>query len=40
VLDGIDNLEFVHLGEADVVRNQIVRDIVVAYDRIGSSKQG
>ena len=40
VLEGIDNLEFVHLGEADVVRNQIVRDIVTAYDRFGPPKQG
>jgi phosphate starvation-inducible protein PhoH and related proteins len=40
VLDGIDNLEFVFLGEADVVRNQIVRDIVTAYDRFGPAKQG
>jgi phosphate starvation-inducible protein PhoH and related proteins len=40
VLEGINNLEFVHLGEADVVRNQIVRDIVTAYDRFGPIKQG
>jgi phosphate starvation-inducible PhoH-like protein len=36
VLEGINGLEFVHLGEADVVRNQIVRDIVTAYDRHGA----
>jgi phosphate starvation-inducible PhoH-like protein len=34
ILDGIPNLAFVRLGQADVVRNQIVRDIVLAYDRV------
>jgi phosphate starvation-inducible protein PhoH and related proteins len=33
ILAGVEGLEFVRLGEADVVRNQIVRDIVSAYDR-------
>jgi phosphate starvation-inducible protein PhoH and related proteins len=33
VLSGIDGLEFVHLGAADVVRHQIVADIVAAYER-------
>jgi phosphate starvation-inducible PhoH-like protein len=33
ILEGIDGLEFVRLGESDVVRNRIVRDIVSAYDR-------
>jgi phosphate starvation-inducible PhoH-like protein len=32
ILNGIEGLEFVHLGESDVVRNRIVRDIVHAYD--------
>ncbi|MEO5899707.1 MAG: PhoH family protein [Ilumatobacteraceae bacterium] len=32
-LTGIDGLEFVHLGAGDVVRHQIVADIVAAYER-------
>ena len=40
VLSGIESLEFVHLDQADVVRNQIVRDIVTAYERVGSKPQG
>ncbi|HWD25207.1 MAG TPA: PhoH family protein, partial [Acidimicrobiales bacterium] len=32
ILSGIEGLEFIHLGESDVVRNRIVRDIVHAYD--------
>jgi phosphate starvation-inducible PhoH-like protein len=32
-LDGIDNLAFVKLGSADVVRHKIVADIVQAYER-------
>jgi phosphate starvation-inducible protein PhoH and related proteins len=32
-LDGIDGLEFVHLGASDVVRHRIVADIVAAYER-------
>jgi phosphate starvation-inducible PhoH-like protein len=35
ILEGIEGLEFVQLGESDVVRNRIVRDIVSAYDRRG-----
>src|SRR5215510_12378076 len=33
VLTGIDQLAFVHLTAADVVRHQIVADIVAAYER-------
>ena len=33
ILSGIEGLAFVRLGESDVVRNRIVRDIVTAYDR-------
>ncbi|HVC26358.1 MAG TPA: PhoH family protein [Acidimicrobiales bacterium] len=36
ILEGIDGLAFVRLGESDVVRNRIVRDIVSAYDRSSS----
>jgi phosphate starvation-inducible PhoH-like protein len=36
ILAGIDDLAFVRLGQADVVRNRIVRDIVSAYDRASS----
>jgi phosphate starvation-inducible PhoH-like protein len=33
ILEGIEGLEFIRLGESDVVRNRIVRDIVSAYER-------
>jgi phosphate starvation-inducible protein PhoH and related proteins len=33
ILQGIENLSFVHLGARDVVRHRIVQDIVNAYDR-------
>jgi len=33
VLGGIEQLAFVHLSAADVVRHQIVADIVAAYER-------
>jgi phosphate starvation-inducible PhoH-like protein len=33
VLDGIEGLQFVELGSADVVRHRIVQDIVDAYAR-------
>jgi phosphate starvation-inducible PhoH-like protein len=38
VLVGIDQLEFVHLTGADVVRHQIVADIVAAYERDSNSR--
>jgi len=33
VLDGIDDLSFIHLDRRDVVRHKIVADIVDAYER-------
>ena len=33
ILAGVDDLAFVHLSAADVVRHQIVADIVAAYER-------
>jgi phosphate starvation-inducible PhoH-like protein len=33
VLGGIEGISFIHLGQADVVRHRIVRDIVAAYER-------
>ena len=33
ILTGVDDLAFVHLSAADVVRHQIVADIVAAYER-------
>ena len=33
ILDGVDQLAFVHLSGADVVRHKIVADIVAAYER-------
>ena len=38
VLAGIDQLAFVHLTAADVVRHQIVADIVAAYERDSESR--
>ncbi len=35
ILEGIDGLEFVHLGARDVVRHRIVQDIVEAYRAYG-----
>jgi phosphate starvation-inducible protein PhoH and related proteins len=40
VLGGVDGLAFVHLGQADVVRHQIVADIVAAYERHGAASPG
>ena len=37
ILTGVDSLEFVHLTAADVVRHQIVADIVAAYERDAES---
>jgi phosphate starvation-inducible protein PhoH and related proteins len=37
ILDGIDQLAFVHLDATDVVRHRIVADIVAAYERGASS---
>ncbi|HVB04640.1 MAG TPA: PhoH family protein [Acidimicrobiales bacterium] len=34
ILGHVPDLEFVHLGESDVVRNRIVRDIVTAYEAV------
>jgi phosphate starvation-inducible PhoH-like protein len=39
ILQGIDGLGFVHLTGADVVRHQIVADIVAAYERAAESDQ-
>ncbi len=40
VLSGIDDIAFVQLGQADVVRHRIVRDIVSAYDRHTARRAG
>ena len=37
LLGGIEGVAFVRLGQADVVRHRIVRDIVSAYERAGSA---
>jgi phosphate starvation-inducible PhoH-like protein len=37
VLTGVEGLAFVHLNHADVVRHQIVADIVAAYERHGAA---
>ena len=33
ILAGIDGIDFVYLGEEDVVRHKLVRDIIKAYDK-------
>jgi phosphate starvation-inducible PhoH-like protein len=38
ILQGIDGLEFVHLGARDVVRHKIVQDIVEAYRVFGEKR--
>jgi phosphate starvation-inducible PhoH-like protein len=38
ILDGIDQLAFVHLDTSDVVRHRIVADIVAAYERTTAAK--
>jgi phosphate starvation-inducible PhoH-like protein len=38
ILDGIDGIEFCHLGARDVVRHKIVQDIVEAYRRFGEQR--
>jgi phosphate starvation-inducible protein PhoH and related proteins len=38
ILDGIEGIEFCHLGARDVVRHKIVQDIVEAYRRFGEQR--
>jgi phosphate starvation-inducible PhoH-like protein len=38
ILDGIEGLAFVHLGQGDVVRHRIVADIVSAYELAAAKK--
>jgi len=38
ILQGIEGLEFIHLGARDVVRHKIVQDIVEAYRRFGERR--
>ena len=38
ILQGIEGLEFIHLGARDVVRHKIVQDIVEAYRRYGEQR--
>jgi phosphate starvation-inducible PhoH-like protein len=40
ILDGIEGISFVHLGGKDVVRHQIVQEIVEAYGRFGQQQLG
>ncbi|MGD9703775.1 MAG: PhoH family protein [Acidimicrobiia bacterium] len=39
ILSDIEGLSFVHLNQSDVVRHQIVGDIVAAYERFGGSPE-
>jgi len=38
ILEGIEGIEFCHLGARDVVRHKIVQDIVEAYRRFGEQR--
>ena len=38
ILDGIEGIQFCHLGARDVVRHKIVQDIVEAYRRFGEQR--
>lgn len=40
LLKGIDGIGFVTLDARDVVRHRLVRDIIFAYDKAGSTKDG
>jgi phosphate starvation-inducible PhoH-like protein len=40
IIGDVDGLEFVHLTVADVVRHQIVADIVAAYEQTSESDAG
>jgi phosphate starvation-inducible PhoH-like protein len=40
VLGGIEGISFIHLGQADVVRHRIVRDIVAAYELRAAQRAG
>lgn len=39
ILKGIEGIDFVYLGEEDVVRHKLVRDIIKAYDRFEESNE-
>jgi phosphate starvation-inducible protein PhoH and related proteins len=38
ILEGIQGLDFIHLGARDVVRHKIVQDIVEAYRAYGERR--
>ena len=38
ILDGIDGIQFIHMGARDVVRHKIVQDIVEAYRRASEQR--
>ena len=35
ILQGVEDIDFIHFGEEDVVRHKLVRRIVAAYDEAG-----
>lgn len=39
ILQDIDGIDFVYLGEEDVVRHKLVRDIIKAYDKFEDKKK-
>ncbi|MFQ5679354.1 MAG: PhoH family protein [Gemmatimonadota bacterium] len=39
ILRGIDGIEFIYLDEADVVRHELVKEIIRAYGRAGGSEE-
>ncbi|MEX0844156.1 MAG: PhoH family protein [Balneolaceae bacterium] len=40
ILQDIEGIDFVYLGEEDVVRHKLVRDIIKAYDKFEEDKKG
>lgn len=40
ILRGIDGIEFVYLGQSDVVRHKLIREIISAYEKHEASEEG
>jgi phosphate starvation-inducible PhoH-like protein len=38
ILEGVDDIQFIRLGQADVVRHKLVQRIVAAYDQHASQQ--
>jgi len=40
ILEGVEGISFVYLKKSDVVRHQLVQDIIEAYDRFDTDLEG